>query len=166
MLRLLPKLQRGVVVRWRIHVEKAQALGIEAADFIFVNFAGANFVVEKNRPQLAALELLVQKRCDAASVNSVQRLKAFLPERHDHIAVRDLRQEMRNQREIEKRRIAGGDETNFLGGGFEAVVNAAHRTLIGDLVAHQRDRQRAVALDRERPRRRFRQTHASDRRTI
>src|SRR6266850_8437232 len=94
------------------------------------------------RSTLFPYTTLVQERCDAASINSMQRLKALLPERHDHIAVRDLRQEMRDQCEIEKRRIAGGDETNFLGGGFETAVNTAHRTLIGNLVAHQRNRQK------------------------
>ena len=71
---LAPKLQRRVVVRWRIHVEKAHAFGIKGADFIFVNLAGAHLVVEKNRPQLAALKLLVQERCDAASINSMPSL--------------------------------------------------------------------------------------------
>ena len=53
--------------------------------------------IEKNRPQLAALELLVKERRTLPPINRVQRLKTVLPERHHHVAIRDLRQEMRDQ---------------------------------------------------------------------
>ncbi len=69
-----------VIVR-RIHVEKAQTFGIEAADFVLVDLTGPNFIEEINRPQFAALELAFEQRQHAAAVHRVQRLKALLPDR-------------------------------------------------------------------------------------
>ena len=96
-----------MVVLWAVHVEKAQTLGIEPADFVFVNFARANLIgYSKDRAQFAALELFTQKRRDAAPVRGMQRLKALLPIGHDDIVVWNLRQEMGDQLKIEKGRIA------------------------------------------------------------
>jgi hypothetical protein len=64
-------LLRGIVFFRRVHVEHAQTVRVEAADFVFMNLAGADLVVEKNRPQLAALQLCAQQRRAAGSVNGV-----------------------------------------------------------------------------------------------
>ena len=83
----IPARQSCLVVLRAVHVEKAQTLGIETADFVFVNFAGANLVYSEIGRSSPRSSCSSQKRRDAAPVSGMQRLKSLLPIGHDDIIV-------------------------------------------------------------------------------
>ena len=77
---LLPALQSSLVIVGGIHVEKAQAFGIETTDFVLNDLTSPNLIEEINRPQLPTVQLFFEQRQHAGAVDRVQRLETILPE--------------------------------------------------------------------------------------
>jgi hypothetical protein len=122
---LFPVRQCFLVILRRVHVEKTQAVGIEAADLVFIDPACANAVEEMDGSELAALELVLEKRQHAPSIHRMQWLKTLLPMRHDDVALRDARHEVQNEFGVQKGDVARGDEAEIRTGRLQAVADSS-----------------------------------------